>query len=463
METGAAGEDGETASAGSADEGDGCASSIEKETDASTDTQSDAGQVPPATDPVGKASAVDVQEPVVEREIATPQELHEQHVHVSDWLGGGRHVGEQPQVALPDTQVGATAGAVGRERAEAEAVARLWTDWPSHLEERRRIWFEAQTHAAPTGVVRPVVYWLQNCFRVTQSNFALEAAVMLARRLDAPLAFVTLVRASVIYPVRHAQTASDAYLRWSLLEVQSTCARANVAFHGIASAETTDASIAATDSGGWERHQLLAVLDELHPLLVVTDMAFHVSGAREMVRMARHLELSRSMSSWSLVSVDSSSFAPVHNVSLRARGSLERKAAFLSEEEFGQEYAVTLARHEGSLNGTAGNSQLLRKLMELSSAALDSPAPSLTRALQTRGLELVDWAIVRGMAHESSPGLPTFTERAGLKALNTLLAEVDHRPAIQAELQVRDTRSLVRAYRRFLTTGYDCTHRVAAC
>jgi hypothetical protein len=451
VETDAAGEDIEVESTGSGDEEDGAASSIEKETDTSTDTQSAARQVLEPADSVDKVSPADVQDPVVEREVtprqvATPQELHEQHINVGDWLGGGHHVGEQPQLEITDRQDDAASEEPGRVSAEVEAAANLWADWPSHLEERRRIWFEALKHSVPTEVIQPVVYWLQNCFRTAQSNFALEAAIMLARRLDVPLVVVTLVRASVIYPVRHAQTASDAYLRWSLLEVQNQCARANVAFHGITAAETINVSAAASSGGGWERHQLVTVLDEFQPLLVVTDMAFDVTGAREMVRMAHHLELSRPVSSWSLVSIDSSSYAPVHNVSLRARGSLERKASFLSEGEFGQEYAAALARFDGDLNGAAGDSQLLRKLMALSPAASDKPASSVTSALHTRGLELVDWAIVRGMADESSSGLPTFTERAGLKALNTLLAEVDHRPAIQAELQVSELSSLLRAY-----------------
>lgn len=435
----------------STDESDGGTNSITKRMDAPSDMWKGDAQAGTATDPVieGRPPTdeqedreVAAEREAVPRRIATPQELHERHVQVGDWLRGGHHDGEQPQLPRVDPAT-ATPEKLSTNVEDTVDHQKLWAGWPPHLEERRRVWFEALSHTATAGRVWSVVYWVQNCFRVAQSNFALEAAVLLAQRLGAPLALVTFVRSTVIYPVRHAQIANDAYLRWSLLEMQDQCARANVAFHGITADETDGppkASSGHSDGREWQRNQLVAVLDAFHPHVVVTDMAFDVTSVGDMIRVAQHLKLSRSVSPWSLISVDSSSYVPVHNVSLSARGSLERNGSFLSEVEFGHEYAAALAQHGGELGGAAVDSQLLKKLMATAAAPAKNPESPVSGALRTLGLELVDWAIVRGMAAESSPELPTFTERAGLKALNTLLAEFDHRPAIQAELQVR-TRS----------------------
>ncbi|RLN95841.1 hypothetical protein BBJ28_00013191 [Nothophytophthora sp. Chile5] len=68
-------------------------------------------------------------------------------------------------------------------------------------------------------------------------NYGLEAAILLSRRLNAPLMVVCLVPSSLIYPACHAATASDAYTRYSFVEMYEQFAQVKVPFYGITAKE----------------------------------------------------------------------------------------------------------------------------------------------------------------------------------------------------------------------------------
>lgn len=384
---------------------------------------------------------VAAQEPL----IATPQQLLDQQLTAEMWLQGvnSLHDALHPSEDQVNTST-ATPSAAGQLESCSVAVAldqsALLLNWPSHLEERRRVWFSAP-NSLTSNRTRTVIYWMQNCFRVENSNFALESAVMLAKRLQAPLMIVTLVRSSVVYPVCHAPTASDAYLRWCLLEISDRCAEANVPLHAVTSTwSSTDSASRSELSNAleWTRHPLFTALDAFHPNIVVTDTPFDATSGGDVTRLAQHMEANQSLSPWTLISVDSSSYIPIHNISMHARASLEPKAPVLSEDEFGNEYSNAQVHMSRQGFNTGSATSCLKKLVG-AHQVLSQSSEVLYNALKNVGLEMIDLEIVRGIAAGSSSDLPTFTEQSGHKALDLLLAEFDHRPAIQAELQVHSS------------------------
>ncbi|KAI9920486.1 hypothetical protein PsorP6_015815 [Peronosclerospora sorghi] len=65
----------------------------------------------------------------------------------------------------------------------------VFYQWPPQLYERKTLWFVPRSFGRAMEN-KPVVYWMHIKLRVTQGNYGLEAAIMLSRRLAAPLVVV---------------------------------------------------------------------------------------------------------------------------------------------------------------------------------------------------------------------------------------------------------------------------------
>ncbi|RLN72894.1 hypothetical protein BBJ28_00017833 [Nothophytophthora sp. Chile5] len=384
------------------------------------------------------STAVDVQPPW-EASIAVgrPQELLARHERVSDWLNPKQH-------STKESATHQTADFSSDERlskpvdsaASRQSVDHrsLFEQWPPQLEERRHIWFlpppsskSVDSTNSAKARLQPVVYWMSNTLRVTQGNYALEAAILLSRRLNAPLVVVCLVPSSLIYPACHATTASEAYARYSFVEMYDQFAQVKVPFYGITAKE--DGSLvprAEKQSFILEPNPLFQLLDAFTPQAVVTDAAFDAPSRSDMQRLTRYLNLNRSSCSWSLLSMDSTTCCPAYRRSPKLQTTLERGIQFASEGQFGVEYvAVAQPSNEtyefSPLSGTATQAAIHTQL--------------LSKVLQQLHLEEVDWRVVKAANSQSSPQMQRFSEAEGLQKLSQLLAESRGQPAIQAELQ----------------------------
>ncbi|KAG2766496.1 hypothetical protein PC129_g11792 [Phytophthora cactorum] len=399
----------------------------------------------------------------------TPPELLARNERVSEWLGKQSEVGEQTTELQMD---GAQLNGHPVEQVENELLMpvdhpTLYEQWPPQLEERRKMWFVPRNSGRKASVIgakhQPVVYWMHNTLRVMQGNFGLETAILLSRRLSAPLVVVSLIPSSIIYPVCHSTTASDAYARFSLVELYQQFLHAGVSFFGI-TAKENGAITASNDQHSFalKPNPLYELLDSLEPHAVITDAMFDSPSRNDLVRLARYLALNRSSCSWSLLSMDSTTCCPAYQLSMKLQGSFERGAAFASEEQFGAEYAP----HAQPRHGTYVFSPLPR-------AGTQDPALNQRRSemlsfvLQRLHLEEVNWHVVKAENSQSSTQMRRFSEGEGLQKLSQLLSGSDGQPAIQAELRGGGVLSLLPFIRHgTLFAGYvlrRITEAIASC
>lgn len=397
-----------------------------------------------------------------------PQELLSRNERVSDWLGKSSDVKERPtEVQMDTAQVnGHLPEPVEKEPLKLVDHPTLYEQWPPQLEERRKMWFTPRNARRKASVIgathQPVVYWMHNTLRVMQGNFGLEAAILLSRRLSAPLVVVSFIPSSIIYPVCHSTTASDAYVRFSLVELYQQFLHTGVPFFGV----TANENEVLTASSGQHTptlkpNPLYEVLDAFEPHVVVTDAMFDSPGRNDLVRLARYLELNRSSCSWSLLSMDSSTCCPAYQLSMKLQGSFESGATFASEEQFGAEYAS----FAHSRQGTYEFSPLPRVAQD--SITNQRRSTMLSSVLQRLHLEEVHWLIVKAENSQSSTQMRRFSEGEGLQKLSQLLSGSDGQPAIQAELRGGGVLSLLPFIRHgTLFAGYvlrRITEAIAAC
>ncbi|KAG6616816.1 uncharacterized protein IUM83_04721 [Phytophthora cinnamomi] len=222
----------------------------------------------------------------------TPQKLLAKNEKASDWLSASstQNAVENQTTPFQEEKGGDHSVAVGEVGQEVEKPVdhpSLYEQWPPQLEERRKMWFvprnsDRRLPAAGMGVKRPVVYWMHSTLRVMQGNFGLEAAILLSRRLAAPLVVVCLVPSSVLYPVCHSTTASDAYARFSFVELYQQFAQAGVPFFGITAKEDGTSATNEQLSLAMKPNPLYQLLDALAPHAVVTDAMFDSPSRSDM-------------------------------------------------------------------------------------------------------------------------------------------------------------------------------------
>ncbi|KAG1684296.1 hypothetical protein DVH05_011433 [Phytophthora capsici] len=414
------------------------------------------------------APASEKNEPLMEAPTAvkTPRELLAGNERVSGWLSKQNVV--EDRTALVKTRKG---NSFPVEEAETESKLvdhpALYEQWPPQLEERRKMWFIPRSLGRKTSVIgakhQPVVYWMHNTLRVMQGNFGLEAAILLSRRLVAPLVVVCLVPSSIIYPVCHSTTASDAYARFSFVELYQQFSHTGVPFYGITTKENGMVTSAKVDQAfGLKPNPLYELLDAFEPHAVVTDAMFDTPSRNDLVCLARYLELNQSSCSWSLLSMDSTTCCPAYQLSMKLQSSLDRGAAFASEEQFGAEYAsFSQSRH-----GTYVFSPLPRDGVR-DVAVKQRRSEKLHPVLQRLHLEEVNWQIVKAENSQSSSQMRRFSEGEALQKLSQLLSGSDNQPAIQAELRGGGVLSLLPFIRHgTLFAGYvlrRISEAIASC
>ncbi|CAH0484448.1 unnamed protein product [Peronospora farinosa] len=339
--------------------------------------------------------------------VKRPEELLAQKERVSDCLGKHAEMEDQVETLL----------------------------WPPQLEERRKLWFVPRNSGRKTSVIgaknQPIVYWMHNTLRVMQGNYGLEAAIMLSRRLAAPLVAVCFVSASIIYPVCHAMTASDAYARYTFVELYQQFKQAGVPFYGF-TAKESEMSTTLNDkhSLSLTTNPLYELLDAFEPHAVVADAMFDPPSRRDMVYLAHYLNLNRSSCSWSFLSMDSTTCCPAYQLSLKLQRTLEHSVIFASEKQFGAEYAPFVEPR----NETYVFSPLPR---------VGAPDPVVNQQrvemlftiLQRLHLEEINWLVVKAENAQSSTQMRRFSEGEGLQKLSQLLTGSDNQPAIQTELR----------------------------
>ncbi|ETM41869.1 hypothetical protein, variant 1 [Phytophthora nicotianae] len=398
----------------------------------------------------------------------TPQELLARNERVSEWLGKQTKVeGQTTELHLDIAQPNeCPVEPVENEQGKTVDHPTLYEQWPPQLEERRKMWFIPRNSGRKTSVVgakhQPVVYWMHNTLRVMQGNFGLEVAILLSRRLSAPLVVLSLIQSSIIYPVCHSATASDAYARFSLVELYQQFLHAGVPFFGITAKE--DEGLKASgdqQSFALKPNPLYELLDAFEPHAVVTDAMFDSPGRNDLIRLARYLELNRSSCSWSLLSMDSTTCCPAYQLSMKLQGSFERGAGFASEEQFAAEYAsFAQPRH-----GTYVFSSLPRVVQD--PALNRRRSKMLSSVLQRLHLEEVNWHIVKAENAQSGTQMRRFSEGEGLQKLSQLLSGSDGQPAIQAELRGGGVLSLLPFIRHgTLFAGYvllRLSEAIASC
>ncbi|TDH72081.1 hypothetical protein CCR75_003879 [Bremia lactucae] len=311
----------------------------------------------------------------------------------------------------------------------------MFEQWPQQLEERRKVWYTPQIYVNKTNGVekkpQPVVYWMHNTFRVMHGNFGLEAAILLSKRLNEPLVVVSLIISSIIYPICHSSTASDAYARFSLVELHQHFSHAGVPFFGLTAMKPKAVKVANGQKYlPLESSPIYDLLDALKPVVVVTDAMFDFSSRSDLVHLARFLDIHRLSCSWPLLSMDSVTCYPVYQLSETLRGSFEGGADFTSEEQFGIEYASFAIPHNETYNFSplAFDSKQYRGLKQQCYELL-SPI------MQRLDLEEVNWRLVKAENSQSSCQVRQFCESEGLQKLSTLLSNSNGLPTIQAELR----------------------------
>ncbi|CAH0517258.1 unnamed protein product [Peronospora belbahrii] len=370
--------------------------------------------------------------------VKTPQELLAQNERVSDFLCLETLVEDQKLLSGQENarNDGHPVDKALNDVSEPVDNSMLLDQWPPQLEERRRLWFAPQNSSRRTCVIgaknQSIVYWMHNTLRVTQGNYGLEAAIMLSRRLAAPLVVVCLVSVSVIYPVCHATTASDAYARYSLVELYQQFKQAGIPFYGITAKEfkMSTTSNDQQNSLSLKPNPLYELLDGFEPHAVVADAMFDPPSRRDMVHLARYLNLNRSSCSWSFMSMDSTTCCPAYQLSPKLQRTFERGAAFASEEQFGAEYAS----FSQPRNGTYVFSPLPR--VSTLDRVVDSRRLKVINALLQRlHMEEINWQVVKAENAQSSSQMRRFSEGEGLQKLSQLLADSDSHPAIQTELR----------------------------
>ncbi|KAE8875866.1 hypothetical protein PF005_g10287 [Phytophthora fragariae] len=368
----------------------------------------------------------------------TPQELLAENVRASGWLGSTLTEKIAEDRTIPLQVQRNDEHPVAEVEQEANTVVdhpSLYEQWPPQLEERRKMWFiprnsGRRSSGAGIGVDRTVVYWMHSTLRVMQGNYGLEAAILLSRRLTVPLVVVCLVPSSIVYPVCHSTTASDAYARYSFVELYQQFAQAGVPFFGITAKEDGTLTPNEQQSLSLKPNPLYELLDAFAPHAVVTDAMFDSPSRSDMVHLARYLELNRSSCSWSLLSMDSTTCCPAYQLSMKLQSTLEPGAEFASEEQFGAEYA-SFAQPR---NGTYVFSPLPRVDIQ-DSAQSRRRSDILATVLEKLQLENVNWEVVKAENTQSSSQMRRFSEGEGLQRLSQLLSGSDGQPAIQAELR----------------------------
>ncbi|KAG7377109.1 hypothetical protein PHYPSEUDO_012159 [Phytophthora pseudosyringae] len=400
----------------------------------------------------------------------TPLELLRRNVRASDWLGKQSEVEEQAAASKVQDSVKRGGQPVVEVESEASKPVNhptLYDQWPPQLEERRKLWFVPRNSGRKASAIgaenQPVVYWMHNTLRVMQGNFGLEAAILLSRRLAAPLVVVSLVPSAIIYPVCHSATASDAYARFSLVELYQQFSHAGVPFYGITAKE--DGMAASSKEQQYftlKPNPLYELLDALEPHAVVADAMFTSPSRNDLMRLARYLELNRSSCSWSLLSMDSTTCCPAYQLSMKLQGSLERGAAFASEEQFGADYANFSQPRYGTYVFSP-----LPRVGAQDLALNQGRSERLSSVLQRLHLEEVNWHAVKAENSQSSSQMRRFSEGEGLQKLSQLLSGSDSQPAIQTELRGGGVLSLLPFIRHgTLFAGYvlrRITEAIASC
>ncbi|KAK1937719.1 hypothetical protein P3T76_009456 [Phytophthora citrophthora] len=407
-------------------------------------------------------------EPLVEAPTAvkTPRELLAENERASDWLK--QSVVEDHTAPTNNNGQSNDFPVVEAETAPSILVDHpaLYEQWPPQLEERRNMWFIPRSSGRKTSAIgakhQPVVYWMHNTLRVMQGNFGLEAAILLSRRLAAPLIVVCLVPSSIIYPVCHSTTASDAYARFSYVELYQQFSHTGVPFYGVTAKEDGMASSKADQTFGLRPNPLYELLDAFEPHAVVTDAMFDTPSRNDLVRLSRYLELNQSSCSWSLLSMDSTTCCPAYELSMKLQSTFDSGTAFASEEQFGAEYSsFSSARH-----GTYVFSPLPRGGSQ-DAAVNQRRSDVLYPVLQRLHLEEVNWKVVKAENSQSSSQMRRFSEGEGLQKLSQLLSGSDSQPAIQTELRGGGVLSLLPFIRHgTLFVGYvlrRISEAIASC
>ncbi|CAI5747193.1 unnamed protein product [Peronospora destructor] len=370
--------------------------------------------------------------------IKTPEELLAQNERVSDYLGKHAVVEDHVETLLVPDSAHYDKHSVAKDKNDVfEPVdnSMLFDQWPPQLEERRKLWFVPRNFGRKTSVIgarnQPVVYWMHNTLRVMQGNYGLEAAILLSRRLSAPLVAVCFVSASIIYPVCHAMTASDAYARYSFVELYQQFKQAEVPFYGF-TAKGIGMSTTVKDQHSFslKTNPLYELLDAFEPRAVVADAMFDPPSRRDMVYLAHYLNLDRSSCSWSFLSMDSTTCCPAYQLSLKLQRTLEHGVVFASEKQFGAEYAPFVEPR----NETYVFSPLPR-VGALDPVVNQRRVEMLFTILQRLHLEEINWLVVMAENAQSSTWMRRFSEGEGLQKLSQLLAGADSQPAIQTELR----------------------------
>ncbi|CEG36346.1 uncharacterized protein PHALS_02436 [Plasmopara halstedii] len=311
----------------------------------------------------------------------------------------------------------------------------LFEHWPPQLEERRKLWFVSRNYDRKEGVVgskhRPVLYWMHNTLRVMQGNYGLEAAILLSRRLQAPLVVFSLIPSSIIYPICHSTTASDAYARFSLVELYQQFLHAGVPFYGLTFRHSEEfGALNSKQTLSLNLNPLYEVLDAFKPIVVVADAMFDAPSRNDFVRLTQFLDLHRSSCLWSLVSMDSLTCCPIYQLSANLKCSFKSNAAYASEEQFVAEYA-TYSRAQQEAYAFS----VLPRDCVPDRASNQGPTEVLASVMQRLHLEEVNWHLVKAGNFQSSCSTRRFSEGEGLQKLSQLLSSSDNQPAIQAELR----------------------------
>ena len=371
--------------------------------------------------------------------VKSPEELLTRNERVSDCLGKHTVVANPVETLLvQDSSAHDDAHSITKAHNDVmEPVddAMLFDQWPPQLEKRRKLWFVSQSSGKKTSGIgarnRPIVYWMHNTLRVMQGNYGLEAAIMLSRRLAAPLVAVCFVSASIIHPVCHAMTASDAYARYSFVELYQQFKQAGVPFYGFTAKEIgISTTLNDQHSLSLQTNPLYELLDAFEPHAVVADAMFDPPSRRDMVYLAHYLNLNRSSCSWSFLSMDSTTCCPAYQLSLKLQRTLEHNVVFASEKQFEAEYASFVE----PCNETYVFSPLPR-VGALDPVINQRRVEMLCTILQRLHLEEINWLVVKAENAQSSTQMRRFSEGEALQKLSQLLAISDSQPAIQTELR----------------------------
>jgi hypothetical protein len=287
----------------------------------------------------------------------------------------------------------------------------------------------------------------------------------LAKKTSLPLIVVCFFDSpsSLLLPAQHAFTSTEAYRRFSYLEVHQKLSSPSIWKHPIPFYGFVPSHISGMQKTERTKEEAIAniIVQGLRPHLLVTDESFHHSKSVELQNVLQWTHvLSKNDSITTKVQaifvMDNTSFLPLRELFQRIQQKKsnhevidkEKKSDKEEEEEeiFMKEYQAlydsTHGTHANATNNTRALSKdfILKQSLPISQKVTLDEKHLLQNVLSTFGYQQVNWYVVEAATKSTNVNMVgeqslSRSESAGIALLEKILSqEPTGQPAIQEEL-----------------------------